>query len=446
MQRKRHHLIFPLISVSLLTGCAAQATDRYAPAPQALIEAAEQASQMRMVYADIQARANGYTVESVRLDARDANAPDFMRAKVRLDYNGPMKTVLSRVSNDIGYRLNEYSKPASGLSWSPWIRLSGNKSLLDHLREMNSQVPWHIVLDHRNQRLVVDYSDDGGMAQQVMRAQEKLNSNSGQQTRNLPSDGRATENRARRAVSKNLSNEPTLPHAEVGRTQPNAPAPSEVWYVAVEGYNSAENARSMVAWLSRMELSAHTYDAGAGLYDVRVIAKSSRDAMELKKLLKKNGVPSELGYEDDNQEMKERAEKAMTDGWPSNTAPARSRNTRSQARSMPAESKDTSGVDWQVQGGRTSSGISVLSSSEASRIKRDQWTVQLSHSRDSDALASAVSKVERAGHSAAIFPYSGSMRQLRAVGFQTRSDAARALASLKGIGFSDAYLLSPKGE
>lgn len=446
MQRKRHHLIFPLISVSLLTGCAAQATDRYAPAPQALIEAAEQASQMRMVYADIQARANGYTVESVRLDARDANAPDFMRAKVRLDYNGPMKTVLSRVSNDIGYRLNEYSKPASGLSWSPWIRLSGNKSLLDHLREMNSQVPWHIVLDHRNQRLVVDYSDDGGMAQQVMRAQDKLSSNSGQQTRNLPSDGRATETRARRAVSRSLSNEPTLPHAEVGRAEaePSAPVSSEVWYVAVEGYSSADNARSMVAWLSQMDLNAYTYDAGAGIYDVRVIAKSSRDAMELKKLLKKNGVPSELGYED--KEMKQRAEKAMTDGWPSDTAKPRSRNAGSQARSFPADSKDASGVDWQVQGDRGSSDTSVLSSSDASRIKRDQWTVQLSHSSDSDALASAVSKVERAGHSAAIFPYSGSMRQLRAVGFHTRGDAARALASLKGLGFSDAYLLSPKGE
>src|SRR5690554_1369786 len=173
MQRKRNSLIVPLVSASLLTGCVAQATDRqYAPAPQALIEAAEQASQMRMVYADIQARASGHTIESVRLDSRDADAPDFMRATVRLDYNGPMENVLERVANDIGYRLNEYQKPASGLSWTPWIRLSGNKPLLDHLREMNSQVPWHIVLDHDNRRLVVDYSDDGSMASQVRMTRE----------------------------------------------------------------------------------------------------------------------------------------------------------------------------------------------------------------------------------------------------------------------------------
>lgn len=455
MHRTRNCLFIPLLSATLLAGCAAQATDR-APVPQALIQAAESATQMRMVYSDWQARAHGHTVENIRLDSRDADAPDFMRAQVRLDYNGPMENVLSRVANDIGYRLNEYAKPSSGLSWTPWMRLSGNKTLLDHLREMNSQVPWHIVLDHENRRLVIDYSDDGSMAAQVRNAREGLRLNSGRGQLNLPSSPEALTASSQAAVAQTLSNGPTLPRTTT-TTQPSPVSPNEVWFAAIEGYDSNENARSMVIWLAQLGLDAHVFELGEQRYDVRVIAKTSRDAIRVRDLMDQHGVPSQLGYEETNgnEELKRRAEQAMRDGWPIEALAMEeeqfaSSSTVSQAAiTSPEPQRERARVTSSFAGSQADlkelARNRILSPEESAGVGK-QWAIQLSYSNSLPGLGNAIHSVEQMGYTAGLVPASGDSYMLRATSFETRQSASTALAKLRGGGFGDAYLVSPKGE
>lgn len=298
MQRKPYHLVLPLVTASLLAGCATPEVDTGAPAPKALLEAAEQATQMRMVYADVQARSSGHTVESVRLDPNDADAPDFMRSKVRLDYNGPMDEVLNRIGNDVGYRVSEYSKPASGSSWTPWVRLAGNKTVLDHMREINSQVPWHIVMDHINQRIVVDYSDNGGMANQVLDAKKKQSrGRGGAAAPNLPADPDVAKAHARRELAASRSNELTLPHAEAESGPPvdQVSTSSETWYLAIDNYSSLEQARTMVSWLGKLGVEARTSESGGNRYAVRIPAQSKADAVSLQSQLEDEGVHGEIG-------------------------------------------------------------------------------------------------------------------------------------------------------
>lgn len=453
MHLKRNCLFIPLLSASLLTGCAAQATDRtYAPVPQALIEAAEQASQMRMVYADWQARAHGHTVESIRLDSRDADAPDFMRAQVRLDYNGPMQNVLTRVANDIGYRLNEYSKPAAGLSWTPWMRLSGNKALLDHVREMNSQVPWHIVLDHQNRRLVIDYSDDGSMAAQIRSARQSLETNSGSGQVSMPATPDMYRSASQVAVAETLSNKPAMPRT--ANTPPPVPAaPSEVWYAAIEGYDSNESARSMVVWLAQLGLSAHVYEVEEGRFDVRVLAENSRDAIQIRDLMDSHGVPSQLGFEeiDDNAEIRRRAEQAMRDGWPIDALTVANETVPYQAAEPASETQAPSSRQPASSFGSSQSDLRELATSRIvsgadSAAVAGQWSVQLSYSNSLVGLGRAIRSVESKGFNTGLISVSGSNYMLRAIGLESRGDANSALAQLRSLGFSDAYLVSPKGE
>jgi hypothetical protein len=68
MPSKSFHLDTTLALATLLGGCAAQPNTHTKTAiPQALIDATEQAIEARLVYADLLARMNGYSVERVCL-------------------------------------------------------------------------------------------------------------------------------------------------------------------------------------------------------------------------------------------------------------------------------------------------------------------------------------------------------------------------------------------
>lgn len=449
MHRKRLCILIPLISTSfMLVGCASYASssnqNHMHPVPQALIEAAQHADQMRMVYADIQARSNGHTVESVRLDASDASAPAFMRSTVRLDYDGPMQTVLERLAKDMGYRLNEYSKPASGLSWTPWIRLSGNKSLLDHMREMNSQVPWHIVLDHRNKRLVIDYSDDAGMANQIRSTQERRES----QTSSLSSlpDVSSVNQRTSAAIAQTLSNSPPGPVAEA----PSQTAPSEVWYTAVQGYEDRDNAREMVVWLAQHYITSYVQPIKDD-FEVRVVAANSQDAFKLREHLMSLGVPSQIGYEksEDNAELKRRAEEAMVNGWPAiNAEPTSSDESNSYVATSEEPERQ-----WVVQDGSngnssSTSGVQnnqLILSGNALSSATSQWSIQVLQGKNMDAFSRHVRALEAKGLTAGLISVGNNLYQLRVTGLATRSDARHALPTVHSLGHRDAYIVRPQG-
>lgn len=274
------------------------------PIPQSLIMAAERASQSSMAMRDMMARSHGQSVRDIELELPDEHIPDFLLQEVRIDYNGPMEQVLARVSHDIGYRVVEYNEPSSGISWQPWIRLDGNKPLIQHFKEMNSQIPWHLILDHRSGRIVLDYAEDGSIARQVQRAQASLNRNEATLgVRSLPDTSSMRES-ADQQVSANV-----IPGAEgparqasaslTPQSQSSIQAPAEqagYWYAGIRGYQSGERAEDMVAWLSANDFTAHSQQIGSGEYEVRVRANSDVEAQNHKAELEAKGVPSKVFY------------------------------------------------------------------------------------------------------------------------------------------------------
>ncbi len=310
--KSRRTTLLPLVLAIALTGCGynqVQAQNA-TPIPQSLIMAAERASHSSMALADIMARAHGQSVRDIELEVPDAHVPDFLLQRVRLDYNGPMGQVLQRISTDIGYRVAEYNEPSSGRSWEPWIRLHGDKPLVQHFKEMNSQTPWHLVLDHVNRRIVVDYDADGSMANQVQRAQRALNSDRINTQARLP-DTQSIQLNADRQVSNDVipAPESSARQAQIASapttTQPPMPLPSNnnalpvegrgYWYAGITGYQTQARAEDMRTWLGANEFEALVKAAGGG-FEVHVPAIDDQQAASIRQQLSGLGVPSTVNY------------------------------------------------------------------------------------------------------------------------------------------------------
>jgi hypothetical protein len=400
-----------------------------------------------MVYADIQARLHGESVDSVRLETPDSSVPDFMLATVRLDYNGPMPEVLNRLASDIGYRVNEYAMPASGLTWTPHLRASGNKRLIDHLREMNSQVPWHIILDHENRRLVIDYSAEGGMAEQIRSAHEAEASqrSPGRQRQTLP-NAESIQTRAYESVQQELSSNPVYQAREAPSNRGAAPAPqtyqaSEQWYVVIEGYGDKTTADAMVQWLAEEELVAHVKSAGQN-HDVRIQTRNSRDAISVRDHLRSYGVPSSVSVEGESTAY-------QSSGRPP-IEPYEYRDpTVSNTNSSLAKFSTTSATIGDANPASDFSGMSHNQIAQSAMVQapeerelRQTWRVQLAYGGNLEAFGRLITKVSNAGFDASLHPEAGGYH-LRVNGFTTSSLAREGLASLKSIGFQDAYTLAP---
>lgn len=447
MHPKQLRFAVSLAAVSLLTGCAglqAQPHPSTAPVPQALLEAAAQASQARMVYADIQARMHGTSVEQVRLDEPDAGVPDFMRARVRLDYNGPMMEVIERVANDIGYRVNEYSKPSAGVGWSPWMRARGDKPLIDHIREMNTQVPWHIILDHRNRRLVIDYSVEGGMATQIRearKADERRSEQSSYQS-SMPNTG-ALIQASQVGMQQGLTNTPAQPSSEAPAANPgNYSSPSyagaaqeqQSWRVDIEGYQGEAQARAMVAWLQEDNLDA-TVIANGTSFDVRILANNNQDAIAIHDHLSSFDVPAVVGKVENNS----RSTQSLP---PVPRSPAASQYDSSAAsasrspQSWQSPSIDTNQSNTQV------AEASILTG-EQKQLFEGHYSIQAAYGKNLESFGRHIKSLAEKGIAAHLSP-AGNGYNLRVGPFESEAEMRRALSNVRSNGFSDAYALSPR--
>lgn len=446
MHRKHLCIAMTLVTLAATSGCAStggRQPSNQTPIPQALIEAARQASEARMVYADLQARLHGYSVESVRLDGADAGVPDFLKARVRLDYNGPMIQVLERVANDIGYRVNEYAKPAAGVGWSPWLRTNGDKPLIDHVREMNAQVPWHIVLDHRNQRLVVDYSAEGGMASQIREARDadqRRRESELDRSSSMPNT-QPMEARATRSVQDSLTDQPVYAPRE------SAPEPqitsTQEWSVLIEGYGTRANAEAMVSWLAEDNLTAVVRPV-EGEFEVRVLANDQSDAQAIETRLAQYDIPTRL-------------DSVTVRGTPASSHPPRAAQTR------PAKPREP--VMWQTPGqaqpsaSRTpASSVQSINTRQApAAIARDamiegseakllqgSWRIQAAYGRNLDSFGRHIRTLASEGIPVYLKPASSAGKyHLRVGPFDSRASMRRTLATVKRLGLSDAYALAP---
>jgi hypothetical protein len=447
MQRKHICLAVTLASFVGLSGCANMQANKPStnttPVPQALIEAAQQASQARMVYADLQARLHGHSVESVRLDGADAGVPDFMKARVRLDYNGPMMQVLERVANDIGYRVNEYGKPTAGIGWSPWLRVGGDKQLIDHVREMNTQVPWHVVLDHRNRRLVIDYSSDGGMAEQIRSARDaddrRREESSINMSPSLPST-QALTTRGSNATQDTLTNQPAYPVGEgVSQQSYREPQMDEQWYVAIEGYVNNHEAQAMVEWLSEDRLSATIVPVG-NTYHVRIAANGNADAKDIQTHLNGFDVPNSIGMEKVRRQQSVTATPAT---FPRNEVGQSAQPMQSQERNWSRPSGQSSETNYANQTNKAVAQSAILTDSE-NRTFEGHWRVQVAYGSSLESFGRHIKALSDNGHNAHLVPASSQGSYHMRVGpFDDQQSMSATLAAVKRLGFNDAYALAP---
>lgn len=389
------------------------------PIPQSLILAAERASHSSMALADIMARSHGQSVRDIELEVPNANVPDFLLQRVRLDYNGPMEQVLSRVSTDIGYRVTEYNEPASGRSWEPWIRLSGDKPLVQHFKEMNSQTPWHLVLDHRNRRIVLDYDSDGSMAKQVRRAQQGLNEERQTSTARLPSTNRIDEN-ARRQVSNDVIPAPVMP-SQQAQTAHSAPTPQAsshrnalppegrgYWHAKISGYQNNDRAEEMTQWLEANDFIGIVRQSGSQ-FAVHIPAHDDQHAADLSQELSEMGVPTTVHYYSVGSDSR-RNNPQMTENAPTHqTASASVATNRPQA-STPQKAEPDE-LLWFVQ----------IAYTPVEQGARDLAAANEINGKPTRAYAQGRGWAVRAG------PYA------------SRNEANTAVRSARQDGFSDAY-------
>lgn len=411
---------FILPALAILSGCSYNqvSAQGVTPIPQSLVEAAERTSQSTMALADIMARAHGESVRSVSLEVPSTGIPEFLMQRVRLDYNGPQKQVLERVAADTGYRVVEYNEPASGIGWQPWIRLSGDKPLVQHFKEMNSQSPWHIILDHRDRRIVVDYSADGSMASQVAAAQRALDNPKPQAARkaNLPDTASINE-----AASRQITRD-TVPAPESSARQAR-PETSEAsfrqeswknvlplpgkgyWHALVSGYGSRARAGQMEEWIGAHRYQAMVVERG-GQYDVHVPATDDGQAAAIVRELKDLGVPADVKYIASN---------------------GRNRNV-----DIPPLADRKEKVDDRK---------SVLPSSQIKNGELDPeaWYVQTAYVRDSTVARKAADtpRFDHLGHYDA-YPLENAW-VVRIGPLKSRDEAVSAMREVRESGISDAY-------
>lgn len=442
MHPKQLRYAVSLAAVSLLTGCAAAPQSQGTPVPQALLEAAQQASHARMVYADLQARLHGTSIEEVRLDEPDAGVPDFMRARVRLDYNGPMLEVMERVANDIGYRVNEYSKPSAGVGWSPWMRARGDKPLIDHVREMNTQVPWHIVLDHRNRRLIIDYSAEGGMATQVREAREadeRQREQNAQRT-TMPNTT-AIEQASRVGMQESLGNQPAQAPREASAANPGRyasattqanPSRQSEWRVDIEGYQSEAQANAMVEWLKEDNLSATIIPRGA-TYDVRVLANNNDDARSIHAHLSSFNIPGVVGQVESGR----RGAGATSTAAPQHASPSRATSSTTDSRSWQTPAINTNQSNRQVA-------ESAILTREQEQLMSGHYRIQAAYGSNLEDFGRHIKALSDQGVTAHLSRAGSNGFNLRIGPFETRNEMQRVLRDLRRTKFSDAYALSPR--
>lgn len=440
---KQLRLAVALAAATTLYGCAglhAQERSDTTTVPQALLEAAAQASHARMVYADIQARMHGSSVENVRLDTPNEGVPDFMLARVRLDYNGPMMPVLDRVANDIGYHVNEYSKPSAGVGWSPWMRVRGDKPLIDHVREMNSQVPWHIILDHRNQRLVIDYSVEGGMATQIREAREtdernRASTSSDRQitmpdTRTIEQASQVSYQYGLTNTAAQLSNEAGAPSSSGKRLENQSGQPAASWRVDIEGYQSESQALAMVDWLKEDQLDGIVIPRGKS-FDVRILANNNDDAITIHSHLEGFNVPSVVGQ--------------VENGELTNTRPALpSRSSASYEQSSKPTTSQTSQItNIDLSKSNTQVAQASILSDEQETLFSGLYRIQGAHGRNLNSFGRHIKALADQGITAHL-TRSGKAYNLRSGPYESEADMREALSAIRSYGFSDAYPIKPR--
>lgn len=457
-------LVIP--TVAILAGCSLKPVQAgsQTPIPQALIQAAERASESNMVMADIMARSHKMSVDEARLDLPDSQIPGFMKQRVRLDYNGPMSQVLDRLSTDLGFRVAEYNGNPSGPSWQPWVRLHGDKQLVQHVREMNSQIPWHLVMDYRNRRVVVDYSADGSMASQVKAAQDRMQApGAGMSGRNLP-DISSMQNNADNSVTQQVVASPATP-----KTQPTTnaapqsalpPTPRQpsmtnsipdasagYWYAGVSGYQTKERAEQMRQWLKANDYLA-LIAGGENDHEVQVPAANDVEASTYAEDLVEQGVPAKVGYVSAASSASIIAanssgqSEASAPEMPAATATALEQRVAStSASSQPMATRATE----RDQATRTASANRQSATTnpeqgprgETLSIEEDQWYLQVSYLNSMKASERVIDdliddyRINR-------YPY-GKGYLMRIGPFDERSDISTIMREVRADGYPDAY-------
>lgn len=270
--------------------------------PERLLQASEQAARAQMQISSMMAREIGQqSAESVKKqDTR--NLPDYMKQTVRLDFYGPMDEALNRLANDLGWRLVSFGEPVVG-GMKPHVYLRDAKPVHQHIAELGSQIPWPLLIDLRNERLVVDYRSNTGTEQQVRLTREHLDKN-----RQAIQQGDSTKSRTLPDQHFKQSNAVTAP------LQPAYPSnksswvqspidPTELmynndysgWGVELGAYADSADARSMLLWLQERSIDASAR-IDRGLHHVRLLAVNQSVAGALQKYLLSHGIEGEISY------------------------------------------------------------------------------------------------------------------------------------------------------
>lgn len=270
--------------------------------PERLLQASEQAARAQMQISSMMAREIGQeSAESVKQqDTR--NLPDYMKQTVRLDFYGPMDEALNRLANDLGWRVASFGEPVVG-GMKPHVYLRDAKPVHQHIAELGSQIPWSLLVDIRNERLVVDYRSRVGVERQIEVTRQHLDDN-----RNTTQYGQTATNRT---LPNSYSAEP---RTIATPNQPKYPVKNSSWSdtprdpieqtynkdysgwgVELGAYTNPDDARNMLIWLQERSLDVSAR-IDNGLHRIRLLAINQSIADSLRKYLLSQGIEGEIAY------------------------------------------------------------------------------------------------------------------------------------------------------
>lgn len=261
--------------------------------PERLLQASEQAAKAQMQISSMMAREIGHKIAENIKSQDTRNLPDYMRQTVRLDFYGPMDEVLNRLANDLGWHVASFGEPVMG-GMKPHVHLQDAKPLHQHIAELGSQIPWPLMVDLRNERLVVDYRSGTGTDDQVRLTREHLDNNrkaiaSGHSVKPRTLPKQYTQNTQTQSGKSNWVPTPVDPTALMYNADYSG------WGVELGAYSKASDARGMLTWLQERSIDASAR-IDNGLHRIRVLAVNQSVASTLQQYLLSQGVEGEVSY------------------------------------------------------------------------------------------------------------------------------------------------------
>lgn len=418
--------------------------------PERLLQASEQAARAQMQISSMMAREIGeQSAESVKKqDTR--NLPDYMKQTVRLDFYGPMDEALNRLANDLGWRVVSFGEPVIG-GMKPHVYLRDSKPVHQHIAELGSQIPWPLLVDLRNERLVVDYRTSTGTEQQVKLTQKHLDNN-----RARIEEGNLAKPRALPAETYSSSRAPATPLQPEYPSKNNWTAtpldPTELmynvdysgWGVELGAYIDKKDARAMLAWLQERSIDASARIDG-GMHRIRLLAVNQSVASTLQQYLLSNGFEGEISYaspEIVQQQLKAQANTAKPQQQTVQQQQETDANWRSKMVAPRTAMEGNSDTASAVKGGRettirtTSRHVTMPPIQSTPRGYGVQTITHFDHQK---ALQIA-EDLRNKNYPAFVFKL-GKHYGVRVGQLQKREQALNLMVAIRKMGFPDAYVV-----